>query len=274
MGGIRLVEVLSRLRSHKPLKSHIKLSALGATTHFREKNEVDPNSTIWLFADRTALNIAERNSSVATHYICYEQEYTACSTLVSLDEDKPGWLDHVTCPHSLTAAMLNVAMSHRSEPVVYDPFVGSGTTVLEAMKFANANGIGTDINSFSPAICRFNERFVSSDDSQIDRWIQFLEGVRQYQLGRKIPAKLKEQIQKSFEEAQVFASSKDLANGTFHDDRNSLEEIDDETLLIWFILHKGKVRLNARTFRFFDEAKPRRVHSIGRTRSHAKLIYC
>lgn len=105
--------------------------------NFIENKLNSEKHTIFLVIDKifpTSINTSEK------YYICYDQVYTNHNPFQIFDENKPGWIDHTTIPHSLMGAMINLTLpsiiKNRKKSIkICDPFLGSGTTFLETMKF-------------------------------------------------------------------------------------------------------------------------------------------
>jgi len=121
----------------------------------------------WLLIDH---NISHKASSPGeeSYYGCVKIDYINNSPFAIFDEDKPGWVDQVTLPHSLTAAMINIAMENvnfyngfTERRTICDPFVGTGTTYLEALKyFEHTSFIGGDCDASS--LKAFSDNLVTS----------------------------------------------------------------------------------------------------------------
>ena len=104
-----------------------------------------PPCTIFLVKDAS---IAPNGDAGNEHYyICYVQLLTNDNPFYHFQEDKPGWLSMVTTPHSLAAAMINIARRSwhndsrrdgRHRPItIWDPFCSTGTIPFEIAKLGN-----------------------------------------------------------------------------------------------------------------------------------------
>ncbi|MDR1248081.1 MAG: hypothetical protein LBK63_02150 [Treponema sp.] len=119
------------------------------------------DTSVWLIVDYSvgySLQFPGDNK----YYICYHQLYKNENPFHLFDENKPGWIDHVTIPHTLSGAMINIAVSlcgNKKYLKAIDPFVGAGTTYLEALKHNNLAYIGSDINGLSRISTKDNLRF-------------------------------------------------------------------------------------------------------------------
>jgi hypothetical protein len=97
-------------------------------------------SSFFLLADR-AIVPTTLAPDAARFYICYEQLWKNENPLHLFDENKPAWVSHTTIPHTLMGAMINITRPWKpgAEIGVMDPFVGSGTTWLEVLKFGKVH---------------------------------------------------------------------------------------------------------------------------------------
>src|SRR5581483_7858763 len=102
-------------------------------------------------------------------YHCYEQEFKNSSPFHPFDENKPAWRAHTTLPHTLTAAMINIALPYRGSSTVNlcDPFVGSGTTVIEAAKYPYIAPTGSDNDPLVPQLAFDNAEFFGLDAAEL-----------------------------------------------------------------------------------------------------------
>ena len=124
-------------------------------------------SSIFLIVDRRPLNEQSNYPSREVFYICYEQKYINENPYHLFDENKPGWIDHVTIPHTLMGSMLNIAMpiakKYREKDTdkinILDPFVGSGTTYLESLKYFDINFSGSDLTPLATIVAKDNLLF-------------------------------------------------------------------------------------------------------------------
>lgn len=126
------------------------------------------DARIWIFLERP-LEEKEQNRYLA----CYAQFFANESPLILFDEEKPGWLAPVTLPHSLAAAMVNIARpyfrrsaergSENVRPLIaVDPFVGSGTVIFELMKLEDVDVTiyANDLHTMGAQIVADNFRFI------------------------------------------------------------------------------------------------------------------
>lgn len=101
--------------------------------------------------DKTSRNNNDIEEYPGMHDITYmvlmESRYSSKNMIHLFDDDKPYWPDRITTPPRLVAAGLNltkIPLDACDDSInkactynyhVFDPFVGSGTTVLEALKY-------------------------------------------------------------------------------------------------------------------------------------------
>ncbi len=136
--------------------------------HFMEGGNYLNNSPlsancIWLIIDRD-IHSNDQNPDSNIYYICYYQLYKNESQFHIFDEDKPGWIDHTTLPHSLMASLINISNTfinnHSDRPIrVLDPFIGSGTIILEYLKYNNISIVGNDLNVLAKKAIEDNIKF-------------------------------------------------------------------------------------------------------------------
>jgi tRNA G10 N-methylase Trm11 len=193
VGSERLVDVLREMRSLERFKNRLLIpepgdykavlgGKRGITTNAPHLHpdydpssvkydeaaaEVDPSKTLWLLVDY-AIGEPANHRGDDRYYICYEQRYLNENPFHLFDENKPAWIAPTTIPHTLLAAMINITGLSRSpdgdQIVLADPFVGTGTTWLEACKLLP--GIEqhcTDKAPIAPVLARDNLAFFSSD---------------------------------------------------------------------------------------------------------------
>lgn len=139
------------------------------------------NPTLWLFSDRpVASSEGTFRAGRQRHYLLYFQDYRNGNAFHEFDENKPGWLDHTTMPHTLVGAMINLTRPWRRDrpSTLCDPFVGSGTTYIEAAKFGKAlSASGFDWSPLSPQVVRDNLLWLSFPPSKLEEAAQRLEAL-------------------------------------------------------------------------------------------------
>lgn len=113
----------------------------------RENEVRDFEKTIWLLVEKSIMIV---NSDSYLHgddryFVVYAQEFRNKNHFVIFNEKKPGWIAPATLPHTLAAAMLNLTRPYwpnrqdKSRKIsIVDPFGGTGTTALEALKLSDS----------------------------------------------------------------------------------------------------------------------------------------
>ena len=149
----------------------------------KEQTEAHPARTIWLLMDY-GIGTELRQRSDKGYFVCYDQLFHNENPFHLFDEDKPAWIDHTTIPHTLVGAMLNLARPWRptrGRIVLGDPFVGTGTTLLEGLKFSELEFRCSDWDLMSSLATNDNLEFFSASASELatykDALIELAEGV-------------------------------------------------------------------------------------------------
>lgn len=134
-----LVSVLDEIAAE--LHEHLVLAPPGqpeiARKKYTEEAYAVRDRTLWLMVDHAVSN-TPRTRGDHRYFICYDQQFKNETPLHLFDEDKPAWTAPITIPHTMLGAMLNLTRPHWPQKGVVkiaDPFVGTGTSVLEALKF-------------------------------------------------------------------------------------------------------------------------------------------
>lgn len=172
MGEYRLVQVLQEMR--RQLDGRITIPEPGNYKQhgdFRRQAGVDLSRTLWLISDRPA---AQDVSLMGPdrYFICYDQLYSNENPFHVFDENKPAWKAHTTIPHTLAGAMINLTRPWwpRDHCVaVVDPFVGTGTTCFEAVKFPETCTAGSDIDHCSSLLAQDNLTFFGGAPEDIEQ---------------------------------------------------------------------------------------------------------
>jgi putative RNA methylase family UPF0020 len=135
----------------------------------RGQEQVDEDRTLWLIADS---GIGNKGENLAQRYlICFDQLLANWCPFQLFDENKPAWVAHTTIPHSLMRAMINLSLPwNEGEITICDPFVGTGTTWLETLKFTEAKASCSDLDPISPMLVADNLDFFSLDPEGLS-WI-------------------------------------------------------------------------------------------------------
>lgn len=172
MQNISLMQIVENLKTDARLNNKIKVI---------KKNEAKKNNSeecIWMIIDRSIGNDLKYPGE-KKYYICYKQMYINENVYHIFDENKPGWINSVTIPHTLVGAMLNIARGEcpnngQKRYKVIDPFVGTGTTFLEALKYNDIDFNGGDKCKISQIITKINLRFFSTDISVLKKFQELL----------------------------------------------------------------------------------------------------
>lgn len=166
MGSERLTSVLNDMAQRFAGKLIIPDPGNYNEQHqeIRDKGGIDRTRTLWLLVDRSTGEGA-KETGPHRYFICYEQQLMNENPFPLFDENKPAWIGPITIPHTLLAAMINIAEPTRvkSEVVVLgDPFVGTGTTWLEALKYPRVKPLCSDWADITPLLIKDNLSFFSA----------------------------------------------------------------------------------------------------------------
>lgn len=161
MQDIPLMEVVEKLRTDERIKGKINIIKKS------EARESNAKECIWMIIDRS-IGIDLKYPGEIKYYICYKQIYINENPFHIFDEDKPGWINNVTIPHTLIGAMLNIGRggclnNNKEKYEIIDPFVGAGTTLLETLKYTDINFQGGDKCKISQLVAKINLKFFSID---------------------------------------------------------------------------------------------------------------
>lgn len=174
MQDISLMQVAEDLQTNQKLDG--KINVVNRTK--AKKSRAD--ECIWLIIDRS---IGEdlKYPGEEQYYICYKQMYINENPFHIFDENKPGWINSVTIPHTLMGAMLNIGRagcpnSGGEEFKVIDPFVGSGTTLLETLKYTDIDFEGGDLCEISQVIAEINLTFFAMDYISLNKTQKLILG--------------------------------------------------------------------------------------------------
>jgi hypothetical protein len=180
MGSDSLVSVLREMGD----KFHESI-VIPEAGNFREKHRelnnnsgIDHSRTLWLLVDRSTTD--QRGQAGETKYfICYAQLYKNDNPFHRFDENKPAWLSHTTIPHTLMGAMINITRPWpQKTPIsIADPFLGSGTTWLEMLKYPQATCNCGDLETMVQLLTQDNLDFFSATADQLQEYIEALQFV-------------------------------------------------------------------------------------------------
>jgi tRNA G10 N-methylase Trm11 len=154
----------------------------------------DEKVSIWFVTDSGVKydpreRIAEKSKDL--FIITYAQTHYNHNQFNVFKERKPAWAASTTLPHSLSAAMVNVAKHHvelnagtkdeKQKIVVLDPFCGTGTTLFDAAtRLPDAVVLGLDSSQLMPALVETNAAFFSCRDEQVAPILSMVTAVAGY----------------------------------------------------------------------------------------------
>lgn len=138
---------------------------------------------LYLFQDFINLDGSSkqyRGSEQETVLMLIDSPFSSKNMVHLFDDDKPYWPDRITTPPRLVAAGLNLSeipLSVESPPAkpyrIYDPFLGTGTTVLEAMKYP-VHIVGTELEPIE-GIQDNLDFFLTFTSEEIEQFIKLIE---------------------------------------------------------------------------------------------------
>lgn len=176
MGREHLVEVIAALqeRFHRQLAiaDPADVRRHETTDLVKEmisSGEIAAGSSMWLLTDYGVGPDGSRSPD--RYFICYEQMFHNTNPFQIFDENKPGWVEHNTIPHTLMAALINITRPYwyGSTVEVVDPFAGTGTTTFEAAKHKEISVSASDISTEACAAAYDNARFFAETPERL-RW--------------------------------------------------------------------------------------------------------
>ncbi|MGK2886596.1 MAG: hypothetical protein ACSLE8_17785 [Rhodococcus sp. (in: high G+C Gram-positive bacteria)] len=181
MGPDSLVDVVKKLRETFAGKLDV-----AQPEHFREKRATGSRPrTLWLISDfgvqRVIAEEGEERLDRAgrRYYICYDQLFDNQNPFQLFDENKPAWVAHTTIPHTLMGAMINITLPGWTSmtPVIADPFVGSGTTWVEATKYPHVRVISGDKSALAVRASLDNATFFTLAVEALTELTNMIRGV-------------------------------------------------------------------------------------------------
>ena len=178
MGPDSLVSVLKEVKDR--FRTQLVIPEPGDYTkkhkEFRKTHDIDQSRTVWLIVD-SAVEEGGVPGPRKTFYICYDQEFYNNNPFHLFDENKPAWVAHTTIPHTLAGAMINITRPHwppEGQVVLADPFVGTGTTWLEALKDDRLRVESGDIAPVAPLLAADNAYFFSASPRELKGHLELL----------------------------------------------------------------------------------------------------
>lgn len=211
-----LLNFIAQLKQYFP----DQLSVPTGVKDYAEEREASLNDgasqdcTIWFVTDsgftfdRTQ---GQTNKNKNIYIVAYAQYFLNCNQLNIFKERKPGWMASTTLPHTLSAAMINIARHQwelmRGErptskdgskagrgPVIVDPFCGTGTILIDALaRFQDAVVLGFDQSPAMPTLVRNNLAFLATTKDEVLSMLSSLrtiEGAIQRALSENRPASI------------------------------------------------------------------------------------
>jgi hypothetical protein len=184
MDRLRLVDVIKHMRSRFndrlvfPDPGDYRESHRAALTD----PQLDHTRSLWLIVDSDVGTVKGLRGD-RRFFILYDQRFINESPFIECDENKPAWIDHTTIPHTLMGAMINITRPYwnGNHTTVVDPFMGSGTTYLESLKFGSqVTCIGGDNTPICPLVIEDNVRYLSGTYSAQKQIAHEVGGVADY----------------------------------------------------------------------------------------------
>lgn len=247
MGGEPLVRVLQDIE--KKFNKTIIFPGPGdfskADISFRQSQNIDLDKTLFLIIDR-GIAPGTFSPSGKRYYICYEQQFINGNIFHRFDENKPAWIAHTTIPHTLMGAMINISWMYAkktSQFRVADPFVGSGTTYIELLKFKNVKFHGSDLSPFANLLTMDNIEICSLKTKGLERLAAQLKEIEDH-LGAS-SASCSHQVDREYKQAEALARTVMEGNWEPILDRpamDKLEKIPTLGRIVFYTFLKAGVR--------------------------------
>lgn len=137
-------------------------------------------NSIWLVKD-SSIGKEIRTPGERKYFICYLQLYKNENQLHLFDENKPAWKSNTTIPHTLMAAMINIAFEGKNTDDkidIIDPFSGTGTTIIELLKYSSLFNIsiyGGDTDLSNKIMLHDNLTILSYSGNELKDLINYFE---------------------------------------------------------------------------------------------------
>jgi len=174
MGSNSLVNILQKIKEEHKFKNRLKvLNPTEIDIEIEKFKNVETSKSIWLIIDKSI----ERNNikfpGEDRHFICFERCFNNRNPFHFFDENKPAWIAHTTIPHTLVGAMINITkpLWPKDYEINFgDPFVGTGTTQLEMLKYKKNRNISincSDIDKFVPILVKDNLEFFAMPSDKL-----------------------------------------------------------------------------------------------------------
>ena len=172
MGASSLVDVMDELRSKVKGLSFLEPGDYRAQYPWvAGRNGAFRGRTIWLISDTSVRMDTHPHRGDDRFYVCYEQEFMYDVAFHLFEENMPGWVSPTTTPHALAAAMINISKpwekSNGEQLRFVDPFVGSGTIWLEALKHKELSPEASDVSRLTDLVLADNLAFFAKPASEL-----------------------------------------------------------------------------------------------------------
>ena len=250
---------------------------------FHETNKSNPNNDqfIWIVSESGIdqgpnLDYGARHKSSKRYVSIFSQEYLNGCPFQILDENKPAWVNQTTLPHALAKAMINLTLPNwnKNEKItISDPFVGTGTTALESLKFEKVKFVGSDLNPFAHKMFEDNLS-IFTNDNYLDKAINILGEIMNGE--RKIPKSGKELVDKALSVHDAAYDDPDLSkikDELIKTDFVQNNKVSDFSRLEFYLglraqkLHESTLNINN------GDAKFDEVVSVEAEKLYQSLIY-
>lgn len=135
----------------------------------------------WFLINDSNVDPTSRHPKDHKVYILYEQLLMNLNQLHWFDENKPAWVSHTTLPHTMTSALLNIVRAGSrnigDNIKIVDPFGGSGTLFLEALKYHDILAHSFDLSPASERMITDNIEFFNFGHSEFNKLIKQLKSL-------------------------------------------------------------------------------------------------
>jgi len=213
----------------------------------KEERGIDSSHTLWLIIDES---ISRDNTDTENkkYIICYDQRYKNENPFHIFNENKPAWVAHTTIPHTLAGAMINITRPwwpKNSTVKISDPFCGTGTFWMEAMKFPNVQLECSDFEPIGKLLGDDNLVFFTMSREDIDDVLQQLVLLMGWLKGEN-PYGSKHIINKyEWAEARYNSLQGDVEDADFEFTEEFIIEITKETplhRLVFYLMLRTHIR--------------------------------
>jgi putative RNA methylase family UPF0020 len=264
IGNQRLVSFINYLRMAEP---RILVPPPGPFTSTLPPLRGLPGTRLdrlaWLILDHNTSDEL-RHPGPHKYFICYDQEFKNENPYHVYDETKPAWTAPNTIPHTLAGAMINIARpdidTTPGATTLCDPFVGSGTIWMEALKYPEFNASCSDLSEISPRLCVDNLRFIHIGTHELRALEPRLREVISYVEGGEGTTKTQERVQRAQQRFLLLTNLADMVNmhdATFTKDFvNDLPRSRFERLLFYLVVRTTVRNLAAFIRRQADAREP------------------